>query len=145
MEDNKRDNTEDNFPPIGKRPVVNIKTPTRSKGHINMPSRNIAALKDYNPVSSRGIRTSNTGVISFSAGNVYFDFNASDESKSEKLYFKVLIRDEWGNLTDMLRNSNKEDYITEGSYVSNQSIRSIPYTRTGRANGKTNKLTDFFN
>jgi len=62
-------------PPTGKEPSVSKATPKRSKRTINIPRRNSAAQHDYNPISSLGLRTSNTGIITFSAGNVYYNTN----------------------------------------------------------------------
>jgi len=244
----------------------------KTKSHQNIPRRNSAAEKDWNPINKRALSTSNTGVVNFSAGNVYYNTNpegaelinngqfytnsgwsvssaggfffnnsltlnssqinteggetvyssctqvgsifeigktyklvienlnitsgsielkfgsshntnpqrpiltASNNGtyeytfialnqndgftinsnsntvaslnsisikevigKTESVLNKVLIRDEWGNYTDMLRSSNLDDVSAQGSYSNNQTIRDIPYERVGRINGKINK------
>tara|TARA_R110000751_G_scaffold251979_1_gene351641 strand:- start:12 stop:377 length:366 start_codon:yes stop_codon:yes gene_type:complete len=113
----------------------------QTKSYQNIPRRNSAAEQDWNPVNERALSTSNTGIVSFSAGNVYYDFNNNVAEKGE-LWFKVLIRDEYDNLTDMLRSSNIDDTTTQGSYVSNQTIRDTPYKRLGRLDGIINKNTE---
>ena len=102
------------------------------KRKINIPRRNNASQINFNEIDISSISVSDTGVVNFSKGNVYFDINASDESKSAKLYLKVLIRDEWGNLTEMLRNSNKDDVSESGSYVNNQTIQDKSLYQRGR-------------
>jgi|TARA_R110000744_G_scaffold357127_1_gene463954 hypothetical protein len=105
------------------------------KRKINIPRRNTPSRVNFNEIDSNSISVSDTGIVNLSKGNVYFDVNASDESKSEKLYFKVLIKDEWGNLTEMLRNSNKDDVSESGIYVNNQTIQDKYLYQRGRKDG----------
>ena len=121
------------------REIQQTKRKIQTKSHQNIPRRNSAAEQDWNPVNERALSTSNTGIVSFSAGNVYYDINDRKGAKGTEIWLKVLIRDEYDNLTDMLRSSNIDDTTTQGSYVSNQTIRDTPYKRVGRINGKINK------
>lgn len=56
--------------------------------------------------------------------------------ETEYSYFKVLIKDEWGNLTEMLRNSNKDDVSESGAYVNNQTIQDKSLYQRGRKDNR---------
>ena len=64
--------------------------------------------------------------------------------ETEYSYFKVLIKDEYGNLTEMLRNSNIDDVSELGIYVNNQSIQDKFLYRRGRKDGMQISGVDYF-
>tara|TARA_R110002051_G_scaffold276805_1_gene338165 strand:+ start:333 stop:734 length:402 start_codon:yes stop_codon:yes gene_type:complete len=114
----------------------------------NIPMRNSASEKSTNPLSS--ISTTNNGIVKESKGWVYMTLEFDNEEKRDKIYLKVLARDEYHNLVEVIKSSDRADVATSryeldlsnvsegvgtGEYMNNQSIRNIPYVRAGSRDG----------
>lgn len=113
-----------------------MRTYNKTKSHQNIPRRNSASEQNWNPINSSSMSTSDTGIVSLSKGNVYYDLNDNAGAKGTESYSKILVRDEYGNLVELLRSSDIEDTSALGSYVNNQTIHNYPNERLGYVDGR---------
>jgi len=115
--------------------TINTKIPKRSKAKNHIPKRNTPSQKNANPIGINDISVSDTGVVQINKGKVYININ---KEGAAPFFTPIYIRDEFDNLIEVTRNSNEED-ISTGTYVNNQSIRSINHQTTRLADGKPSR------
>ena len=113
-----------------------MRTYNKTKSHQNIPRRNNAAEKNWNPINGSSISTSDTGIVSLSKGNVFYDLNDNEGARGTEFFSEVVVRDEYGNLVKMLRSSDIEDTSALGSYINNQTIHNSPNERLGYIDGR---------
>lgn len=110
-----------------------IKTiPKRTHSYSNSPLNSNNGRNNNNAISSNDIHVTNTGIVREKQGKVFMT-EAIGASKS--VFLNVLVRDEFGNIVEMVRNSSEGD-TSQGSYVNNQAVRSINNPRTLIIDGK---------
>jgi hypothetical protein len=80
-----------------------------------------------NPIDISAISQTDTGVVKFRKGTVYVDMSKRDgEPKPEpkdSQWVVVVVRDPYGNVVEMVRNSDTDDEIKE-QYINNQARQS---------------------
>ena len=113
-----------------------MRTYNKTKSHQNIPRRNNAAEKNWNPINGSSISTNDTGIVSLSKGNVFYDLNDNEGARGTEFFSEVVVRDEYGNLVKMLRSSDIEDTSALGSYINNQTIHNSPNERLGYIDGR---------
>lgn len=79
--------------------------------------------KDVNPVDLGAISQTNSGVVRVRKGTVYIDFYKEDATKTTPFWTPVMVKDEYGNLVEMVRHSDADDVMVEGLYINNQDIQ----------------------
>ena len=60
-----------------------MRTYNKTKSHQNIPRRNSASEQNWNPINSSSMSTSDTGIVSLSKGNVYYDTNPEGAEEIE--------------------------------------------------------------
>jgi hypothetical protein len=115
-----------------------ITIPKRSHSYNNAPLNSNNGRNNNNPITSNDIHITNTGIVREKQGKVFMT-ESLGESKS--VFLNVLIKDEFGNLVEMVRNSNEGD-VSTGSYVSNQGVKNLPIPRNTRINGRPSRNTN---
>jgi surface protein len=113
-----------------------MRTYNKTKSHQNTPRRNSAAEQNWNPINSSSMSTSDTGIVSLSKGNIFYDLNNNEGAKGTEFFSEVLVRDEYGNLVELLRSSDVEDTSELGSYSNNQTINNLPNKRLTYIDGR---------
>jgi len=109
--------------------------PKRSHSYNNAPLNSNNGRDNNNPITPNDIHITDTGIVREKQGKVFMT-ETLGESKSVLL--NVLIKDEFGNLVEMVRNSNEGD-VSTGSYVNNQGVKNIPNPRTTMIKGKPSR------
>ena len=109
--------------------------PKRSHSYNNAPLNSNNGRNNNNPITSNDIHITNTGIVREKQGKV---FMTESLGRDRSVFLNVLIKDEFGNLVEMVRNSNEGDLST-GSYVSNQGVKNLPIPRNTRINGRPSR------
>ena len=109
--------------------------PKRSHSYNNAPLNSNNGRDNNNPISSNDIHITNTGIVREKEGKVFMT-EVLGEGKS--VFLNVLIKDEFGNLVEMVRHSNEGD-VSLGGYVNNQGVKNISVPRTSNINGKPSR------
>lgn len=109
--------------------------PKRSHSYNNAPLNSNNGRDNNNPVTPNDIHITDTGIVREKQGKVFMT-ETLGEAKS--VFLNVLIRDEFGNLVEMVRNSSKGD-VSVGSYVNNQGVKNLPIPRNTRINGRPSR------
>jgi hypothetical protein len=104
---------------------------------MTQPKHNIRTQRDStnsprtNPIDISAVSQTETGVVRVRKGAVYVDMTKTAESDPEpkdSQWVVVVVRDPYGNIVEMVRNTDVDDQIKE-QYINNQSIQSVDYNK----------------
>ena len=112
--------------------------PKRSHSYNNAPLNSNNGRDNNNPITPNDIHITDTGIVREKQGKVFMT-ETLGEAKS--VFLNVLIRDEFGNLVEMVRNSSEGD-VSVGGYVNNQGVKNLPIPRNTRINGRPSRNTN---
>lgn len=112
--------------------------PKRSHSKQNAPLGSNNGRSNANPITVDDISVTDRGIVRVKKGKVYMDLYKEDATKSYPFWSPVMIKDEFGNLVEMVRHSDEDD-IVKSNYVNNQGDNNRPIEKNYWKDGKPSR------